>query len=305
MKLLLNKDSDSFSTYYNLLFNEMNFKITMDAHSQFIDQSYIDFDYKEKTMTLHREHYLGVFLISEFHTEEEIRELESIINNKIGSKSTNEFQPISNYITVSINWTKCIGEPYYKAVVDGQNLILMLNDFPEKAIYTMRAGSLEKEIDEIPNCWKLIQNREELKLKLVKKEVIKDFSIKKGELVVLELPISYDGAVLDAFGIDIVTINYRIEVSVKNKLYGKRKGIFSSERYSLVESIIETFDKTKTNSKLVCIGLIGLSEDSMNYLIDEIKKRVNFELGVVFIELETNKSNFHGNISIKQISSSN
>lgn len=82
-EVLLNRDSQTFSKYYDLLFNEMNFKITENSHSEFMDQSYIDFEYKGNIMTLHRGHYLGIFLQYENHSEEEVKELESLIIEKL------------------------------------------------------------------------------------------------------------------------------------------------------------------------------------------------------------------------------
>lgn len=77
MEILITDNSDEvlFRKIAKLLLE--NYKIQYIEKLEGLDQSYLDFNYKNNKYTLHREHYIGISLI----TENEKNDLESIIKD--------------------------------------------------------------------------------------------------------------------------------------------------------------------------------------------------------------------------------
>ena len=62
---------------------------------------------------------------------------------------------INQYFFKNILWVKKKNTVFYEAEVEGKQIYLRLNDFPEEPMYTLIVDKEKKDLDDLPSCWKL------------------------------------------------------------------------------------------------------------------------------------------------------
>ena len=62
--------------------------------------------------------------------------------------------------TRTIDWISSTLDPYiFETIIDGEKVMLRLNDFPEENIATLIFQDRQIEIEEFPNNWTLPKHR--------------------------------------------------------------------------------------------------------------------------------------------------
>jgi len=64
-------------------------------------------------------------------------------------------QRIGQLLKMPIVWHKLRGEPGWTSKVEGEECILVMNDFPEEPLYTLKWRDNRLDLDDAPNCWQI------------------------------------------------------------------------------------------------------------------------------------------------------
>jgi hypothetical protein len=60
---------------------------------------------------------------------------------------------IHNLLHARISWLKSSGQPKWKAMHNGQKCELVMNNFPEEPLYTLKCGNETLDLDDSPAGW--------------------------------------------------------------------------------------------------------------------------------------------------------
>ena len=60
---------------------------------------------------------------------------------------------IQELVRARIFWLKETGQPKWKALHKGEKCELVLNNFPEEPLYTLRCGGEKWDLDDSPTDW--------------------------------------------------------------------------------------------------------------------------------------------------------
>jgi hypothetical protein len=64
-------------------------------------------------------------------------------------------QYIQDLLKSQVEWIKEHGLPKWHAMVDGEECQLLLNDFPEEALYTLKWRESSLDVEESPPNWSI------------------------------------------------------------------------------------------------------------------------------------------------------
>jgi hypothetical protein len=69
---------------------------------------------------------------------------------------------IERILATSIDWQRTEEDPFiFRSSVDGRNIRLRLNDFPEEPLCTVILDNVETDLHEFPKLWRLPRHRGE------------------------------------------------------------------------------------------------------------------------------------------------
>jgi len=62
-------------------------------------------------------------------------------------------QRVADLLQIQIDWIKRSGEPEWYAFLSGEMCELILNDFPNEPLYTLKWRDESVDLDDAPACW--------------------------------------------------------------------------------------------------------------------------------------------------------